>query len=73
MGSIQTEGIELILQVCTIDQPAQSGLRTDPNGIISDTTYNYINTYNSESRKKYKYKSNQERILYNIGCLRALS
>ncbi len=73
MGAVQTEGIELILQVCTSEQPAQPGLRTDPNGVVADTKYNYVNTYNTENKKKYKYKTNQERLLYNIGCIRANS
>jgi hypothetical protein len=71
MGTVQTEGIELRLQDCTSGQEVAPGLRTDENGVIADTTYNYVNTYNMDSRKKYKYKSNQERLLYKIGCIRA--
>lgn len=71
-GYIQNSGDTIVLQpnYTGVDAAAarQQQLRSDPRLLQAVTVYNNVEAYNSSHRKKYKFISAEERILYGLGC-----
>jgi hypothetical protein len=73
MGTIQTDALEIISQECVsgieVAAAKQTQLRADERTLRAVTVYNYVTEYNTtHPRKNYKFVSNEEKILYAIGC-----
>ncbi len=71
-GYVQNDRAETVLQsnYTGVDAAAarQQQLRNDPQLLKAVTVYNFVEAHNSTHRKKYKFISAEERILYNLGC-----
>lgn len=71
-GYIQNSGETTVLQpkYTGIDAAAarQQQLRSDSRLLQAVTVYNNVEAYNSSHRKKYRFISAEERILYSLGC-----
>lgn len=75
MSVVQSEGVQIISQTCIngLEAAAESNkqLRTDNNSLIGITLFNEVNEYDrTHPKKKYKFKSSQDQLLYKIGCIR---